>query len=288
MSLLRELRCGDVRDLAALFVLEALDPADMAAVRAHLGSCPEPHPEFAEIGGVVGYLAELPEPMEPPPAVGERLMAAVRADLRASDRDQAAAERLVGSAGGPARPGPVAAERSVPSVPEPTSLDVLRSARRRPVWRWAAAVAAVVIIFALAAWNLALQASINEANTRAQDVSAAISAASQPGARVATLRGADTAAGAAGFAVIAADGKSYIVIHGLPPIPADRTYEAWFGTNGRMRPAGFVLAGADGLGLLAGTQLSSQPVDLVAITIEKAGGADQPTSAPIVSGALGS
>ncbi|HEX5589656.1 MAG TPA: zf-HC2 domain-containing protein, partial [Candidatus Limnocylindrales bacterium] len=58
--------CDDVRDLAAGFVLGALTPDEAAAVRAHLATCPEAHEEIAELGGVVPYLAESLEPVEPP------------------------------------------------------------------------------------------------------------------------------------------------------------------------------------------------------------------------------
>ena len=39
-------------DLAALYVLEALEPADEAAVREHLVTCGLSHAEFEELGGV--------------------------------------------------------------------------------------------------------------------------------------------------------------------------------------------------------------------------------------------
>ncbi len=77
----RRLDCAEVADLAPLFVLEALAPDEMAAVRAHLASCPEAHAELAAFGGTVAYLAELAEPIEPPATLKGRLMAAVAADL---------------------------------------------------------------------------------------------------------------------------------------------------------------------------------------------------------------
>ena len=67
------LSCDEVRDLAAGFVLGALDPAAMHDVRDHLATCPEAHPEMHELGGVVPYLAESVEPVEPPTALGGRI-----------------------------------------------------------------------------------------------------------------------------------------------------------------------------------------------------------------------
>src|SRR5258705_8810554 len=71
------------RGLAAAYVLGALEPADETAVREHLRTCAEPHDEFAELGGVMPYLAEIPglEVVEPPASLRERIMAAAAADL---------------------------------------------------------------------------------------------------------------------------------------------------------------------------------------------------------------
>jgi anti-sigma factor RsiW len=57
--------CDRVRDLASGFVLGALDPAEMTAVREHLGGCSRPHAELRELGGVVPYLGGSLEPVEP-------------------------------------------------------------------------------------------------------------------------------------------------------------------------------------------------------------------------------
>ena len=48
-------RCDRVRDLAPGFVLGALTPDEDREVREHLASCPEPHEEFAELGGVTDH-----------------------------------------------------------------------------------------------------------------------------------------------------------------------------------------------------------------------------------------
>ena len=50
MSAPRILTCDEVRDLAPLFVLDALDPVEMAAVREHLATCTEAHEELVELG----------------------------------------------------------------------------------------------------------------------------------------------------------------------------------------------------------------------------------------------
>ena len=51
-----ELTCDEVREMAGAFVLGALEPADEAAVRAHLSTCDDAHAEIAELGGVLPAL----------------------------------------------------------------------------------------------------------------------------------------------------------------------------------------------------------------------------------------
>lgn len=292
MSMLRALGCDDVRELAPFFVLDALAPAEMAAVRAHLASCREPHPELAELGGVVGYLAQLPAPVEPPEAVGDRIRAAVRADVRASDRDLAAAERLVGSLGGgrspearEARPAVLLGVPPAPSGEQSAALAAGRARSRRLI-QSALAVAAAVALVALGAWNVSLQGSLSDTRARVTVLQQAISASTEAGSRVAHLKGSGPAAGASGVAVITAGGTAYVVIDGLAPAPAGRTYEAWFGAANVMRPAGLLTVGSDGLAILAGASDAHQPVEVVALTIEPAGGSKRPTSAPIVVGTV--
>jgi anti-sigma factor RsiW len=55
---MRDLSHEEVLELAGAYVLGALEPAEAAAVRAHLASCSESHADIAELGGVLPALAE--------------------------------------------------------------------------------------------------------------------------------------------------------------------------------------------------------------------------------------
>ena len=44
-------------EMAGAFVLGALEPAEAAAMRQHLATCPESHDEIAELGSVLPVLA---------------------------------------------------------------------------------------------------------------------------------------------------------------------------------------------------------------------------------------
>jgi len=75
--------CEQARDLAAAYVLGALESAEEAAVRDHLLTCDQPHEEFAELGAVVPVLGGAVELVEPRGSLRDRIMAAAAADLDA-------------------------------------------------------------------------------------------------------------------------------------------------------------------------------------------------------------
>ncbi len=114
--------CDAVREMAGAFVLGALDAAEDAAVREHLASCPEPHPEFAELGGVLPVLAESVPTLAPSEGLKARIMAAAAADLAA----RSAAYRPPSVAAAGERAGPAAGPASAPRLPRRS-----RSRRRR-------------------------------------------------------------------------------------------------------------------------------------------------------------
>ncbi|HXR26743.1 MAG TPA: anti-sigma factor [Candidatus Baltobacteraceae bacterium] len=277
------LGCDEVRDLAPLYVLDALEPAEAAAVRDHLATCAEPHAEMAQLGGVVPYLAESLEPVEPPAAVGGRIAAAVRADVRARARDDTAAARLVEGYGGSVATEALAREAPAP-MGEPEDLAAARGVhgarRRRPAWRWLLEAAAVVALVAVVGWDLVLQGQLDGARRQATLLGNALAAAAQAGSVTATLQGTGPAAGASGIVVAASGGTDYLVVSGLPDPGADRTYQAWYLNGQTAISAGTFQLGPDGV-TVVGMAGTAGPVTAMALTIEPAGGSTQPTSRPI-------
>lgn len=89
--------------------------------------------------------------------------------------------------------------------------------------------------------------------------------------------------GASGSVVRANDGSATLVVTGLPPAPAGKTYEAWVIEQGRALPAGLFRAGGRTATLVLGRDLPRGA--LVGITVERAGGAPAPSGAPIVTSA---
>jgi anti-sigma-K factor RskA len=82
-----------------------------------------------------------------------------------------------------------------------------------------------------------------------------------------------------------ADGDGFLVIHGLEPLPADQTYQAWFISGDQPRSAGLLRVGDDGLAIAEGLRPGGS-VDAIGVTLEKAGGSASPTLPVLVQGVM--
>src|SRR5688500_1121152 len=170
-------------ELAGLYVLDALDPAERAQVDAHLASCAEAHDEFAEVGAVAPALATLADPVGAPAALKTKVLADDRAGAGVRVWQSAAAT-------------------------------VTRRVRRS--WLgWAATAAAVLLIAVTAGWAYVAQSDAALEAQRAQTIARAVAVMAAPGSSVAIFEGTATAAGASGFAAFGADGAGYIVLVGM-------------------------------------------------------------------------
>lgn len=248
---------ADAVELAGLYVLDALTPLERAQVDAHLASCTQSHAEFDEVGGVVPALAMLADPKGAPASLKNKVLADYRAGAGA---------------------GAGAAVWAPPSaMPAPR--------RSNQSWLgWAAAGLAVLLIAALAGWGYVNQSRAAEDAQRQQALAQAIEIMSAPGSSVALLRGKDSAAGASGFAAFDASGTGYMVVVDLPVVPGGRTYQAWYIANGTPTSAGLVSVDGQGFALVKMAAMSGTQV--IALTVEPAGGSDLPTSQPIMDGHL--
>lgn len=267
---------AEALDLAPLYVLGALDDAEMAAVREHLATCPESHAEFEELGGVVPYLLESPEieQVEPPAALGDRIMAAAAADLA----ERTAAERTT--------PAP-AAERTAP-IPFPSADERTARAERtrsRPgPLAWIAAIAAVLAIAVLGAWNVRLQGQVNDLEQQATAaeqyrtaVTSVLDVAAQPGSQTALLA-PQTAGGPRGIASVASDGSVQFAMQDLSPTSGSQVYETWaILPNSNPVPLGSFTVDASGVASFTSKQGPVGPGMAVAVSREPQSGASAPT-----------
>jgi hypothetical protein len=254
------MNCAEATELAGLYVLDALEPAERALVDAHLATCTQAHAEFSEVGGVVPALATLAEPVAAPDSLKDKVLADYRAGAGAGARQPA----------------------SVLLAPVP--IPALRPSR--PSWLgWAAAAAAVLLLAVTAGWAFTVQSHADAQAQRAQQLAQAINLMAQPDSKVALLSGTGSSIGAAsvhGFAALSPSGSGYLVMVGLSSAPAGQTIQAWTISNGSATSAGLMSVDADGYALI--TLPGAATADAIALTIEPAGGSDQPTSDPFAVG----
>jgi len=268
------LHCADATDLAAAFVLGALDPSEAAAVREHLAGCPEAHSEFAELGGVAPALLANVEIVQPP------------ADLRA--RIRAAAEAELAARSTPAAQAEVPAPQPRPARPA-AAIDVPPAGRwagglfRRPVWA-AVSLAAALALVALGVWNVQLRSQIDDLSTYRNGVAAVLDQAARPGAELAVLSTA-AANGPSGIAAVGADGSVALVMHELAPTSGNQVYEAWLiAGKGAPVPIGGFTVGSGGSAWFATPHASLGEGVTVALTLKPGPGATTPTLPIIAAG----
>ena len=290
-----DLSCDDVRELAASFVLGALDDVEADAVRAHLASCADPHAEMAELGSVVSVLAEMVPVVEPSAGLKDRIMAAAAADLEERTRAAAAADATAdGSADGavvPPVPGTPAMPPAAPT-PFPTAAErEQRAASRTGMGTWLLRIAAVLAIALVGGWNLVLQdalrttqARLDAAGNYEQSVAAVLEGAAQPGSLTAILTGEGTEA-PAGLASVLSDGSVRIAMRDLPATSGDQVYEAWvIGGDGVPVALGSFKVGATGTAYFEGGGLPTEPGIVLALTLEPRPGATAPSTTPVSVG----
>ena len=252
--------CDDVRELAAGFVLDALEPEEMAAVREHLATCPEAHDEMVELAAGLPVLAESVPVVEPPAGLGARIRAAAEADLAAQD---------------------VAPPRPVLLAPTPTTPAVVPP-RRTSAGSWALRIAAVLAIALLGGWNLLLQQQLSSAQSYEDSVAAVLEVAGQPGSLTAVLT-AEGGVGPSGLGAVDGDGVVTLAMQSLPATEGDQVYEAWvIAGDGVPVPLGSFQVGSAGTASFEGVGLPTEPGIVLALTLEPGPGATTPTL-PIVS-----
>jgi anti-sigma factor RsiW len=164
-------------------------------------------------------------------------------------------------AAGPASPSPSLRGR----ILEAARADRPNVVPLRP--RWAYPVAAVAAVAACAAVGFGVWAA---------------SLHSQLGARNAALRGVPLT-GAAGSVVIGGEGKAALVVSGLKPAPAGKTYEAWVIQGGKPYAAAIFDARTGTVTVRLRHAVPRGAV--IGITIERAGGAAAPTMQPFATSA---
>jgi len=261
----------ELRELLGVYALDALLPAERAALRAHLAECPECRAELAELQVAAASLPLLLDEIEPPPALRRRIEADLRADLAA--RSTAEATPVAPPVVPPAPPAPR------PFVPAPTTVvrpeplaptPIRPAASRRPVLPWAAAAALLLAVsLGMLLWNLRLQQEVG-----------------QPEGQIVALVPGDAAPGADGEVRIDPEDDLLVLdVRDLPPLGPDEVYQVWLiGDDGQPVPSGVFDAPT------ARHAIAADPAayDLLAITTEPGPlGSPGPTSDIVATAPLG-
>ena len=207
-------RHAATRDLLGAFALGAVDAEEAATVRAHLATCAECQAEMAELWLAVDTLPSTIEPMEPPPALRERIAAAIAAEATSPTPAPAPMSTARAPELGPT---PIPARPTPEPIRKPTSF----WSRAAP---WAAAAAILLLLSAaLLVWNLRLREQI----------------ATGPVAETIALAPTDVAPEARGEVTYYPQDNLFMLdVRDLPPLEPDQVYEVWLiGAEGPV-PAG--------------------------------------------------
>jgi len=147
----------------------------------------------------------------------------------------------------------------------------------RPRRNWTAPLAATATVAACAAlglgiWAATLKSDLDAAQSRARN-SALVSVLVQPGARFVPLTGG-------GKLAYAPSGSATLLVR-APRAPSGKTYEAWVIQSGKATRAG-LFGGGKRASVIRITR-PVRPGAVVAVTLERSGGVDQPTRKPLMA-----
>ena len=179
--------------------------------------------------------------------------------------------------GGPATPPPALRARILEAAAaERTNVVPLR----RPwLFRATAAAAAVAACTAvgLGIWAGSLLDSVHKERSSRLADARAVEILSDPASRRIPVNGVH------GTVAVDGTGQAALMLKGLPAAPAGKTYEAWVIHDGKAEPAGLFGGGAGTIVVRL-----RRPVPhgaIVGVTVEPAGGSQQPTATPFITSA---
>ncbi|MFG3409473.1 anti-sigma factor domain-containing protein [Streptomyces sp. NPDC048142] len=243
----------DLHTLTGAYAMDALSDTERAAFERHLSGCEACTQETAELT-----------------ATSARLGLAVSVTPRAGLRDEVLRRITTVRQETPREAG---AATSIP-----------RAAARRTIlsrWALAACVAAAAAFGGTAVWQhqraedaLDQARQARQATQDAGRVSAVLAA---PDARSGSAKLGE---GATGTVVVSrSQDKAVFAVSGMTPPPKGKTYQLWFDEDGGMRSAGLMEPGRSEQTVLMSGAVSG--ASGMGITVEPAGGSEQPTSAPV-------
>ncbi|MGN7703880.1 anti-sigma factor [Cellulosimicrobium sp. 22601] len=236
----------DVRDLLPAYALDAVDDVERRAVERLLAADPDARRALDEYRDVVAAFAV---ESAPPPGLRDAVLARVAASAA-----------------------------TVPSAGESTGGDVvdLAAARRARRRRWTGLAAAVAAVVAVAVPTTVAVRATQEQSRLQEQADAIARMLADPDATI--LHG--EVAGGGQASVLAAGDDMYFRASDLPDAGDDRDYQLWV-----VEPDGAVVS-AGVLDVQDGSTsrlVKDEPGVGMAVTVEPAGGSEQPTTDPVVA-----
>jgi anti-sigma-K factor RskA len=236
----------DPHDLSGAYAIGAVDDDEAAAFEHHLGECSGCRDEVRELREALVLMADR-SAVRPPAELQQLIMSRVRA----TGQDPAA----------PARDVAVPRQRTA------------RSGRSASAVRVAWAVAVVLGLFTAGtsaiAWN------------QYQDAQAAHRLAAVVADPAAQRVTGEARGGGSVLLAVTAD-RAVVVTSEFPALPGGRTYQLWLERPGVVSSLGLGPQGASAAGSWSRAVEGLQPGDLVAISVEPAGGSSRPSTTPVV------
>ena len=231
-------------DLKDAYALGALPDDERATVEAYLALHPERQAEIDDMVGIAGLLALAPPEQEPPADLRRNLMQVVDSE----------AVR------------PEAAER-----PAPSWFGWLGGFRNMALG------AAALLVVGLLSWNVLLQGDVQELRGQVEEARGANEAQQT---REIALGGTWAEQGARAEVTALKDDRAILVVEDMPSVPEDRTGQVWVIRGEKPEPSGLL----EPSGNMAATAITTplRGADAIAVTVEPAGGSEEPTSDPVL------
>jgi anti-sigma-K factor RskA len=233
-------------ELKEAYVLGALPEEERRELEEYLARHPERQAEVDELGAFAGLLALTPQEHEPPPELRRSIMSVVESEARSSS---------------------ARSEPRFAGLREVFSLQNLGLA------------AAAVLVIGLFSWNMLLQGEVQDLQGRVASLQ------ESPQSRMVALEGTgDAPQQGHAEVMILDDDRAVLMAEDMPRAPEGRTYQIWVIEGDVPKPGGLFEPRGESVAAVVEKPLDEG--DVIAVTIEPAGGSQQPTTDPLMTAKL--
>jgi len=253
-----EMNSERFEDLKEAYVLGALSEEERLSFEEYLAAYPERQAEIDELSAVAGLLAFAPQEQEPSSELRSRVMEVVEAE---------AEPRGIRRRSTFARLGDFLSVRSL------------------------ALGTAVLLVIGLLSWNVLLQGQVEDLQGKVQNAQGRVqnlqgkvedTREKQQVQQSQTIKLEGSWADQGANAEVASIHKNQIILvaRNMPTVPEDRTCQIWVINNDVPEPSG--LFQPDGNMTATPITNSITKADVIAVTVEPAGGSEKPTGDPVL------